>query len=288
MNYQIGRKATRRTCSFWIIAVIGLTILSQVGELIAGVLVAPTIVFMSDKNRTGRMTIQNPTNAPKEVFVNISFGLPVSDSSGNVTLVLQDSGVTDPKSAMGWVKAFPRKVIIPANGSQIVRLAANPPANLPDGEYWAQIVVRSQEGELTVPSANETEKISVGLNMVMQTAIRLKYRTGKLTSELGLTKATARLANSKVLVTIDLANNGNVSYVGKLKCRLLDTEKNEISTNQIDLAVYRNLKRRIELDIDKSKIPYRVEITISNDGRNDISPEDMIQGNKIEYTMKVE
>lgn len=274
--------------NFWIPTLILIAALMQLGEAIAGVLVAPTIVFMSDKNRTGRMTIQNPTNTPKEVFVSISFGLPTSDSSGNISLVLQDSGVTDPKSAMGWVKAFPRKVIIPANGSQIVRLAANPPANLADGEYWAQIVVRSQEGQLTVPSANESEKITTNLNMVIQTAIRLKYRTGKLTSELNLTKATARLANSKVQVMIDLANIGNVSYVGRLKCRLLDTEKNEISTNQVDLAVYRNLKRRLELDVAKDRIPYRVELTISNDGRNDIPPEEMIQGNKIEYSMKVE
>lgn len=288
MNLKFNRKLSERNSGRWISAVILLAILAQIGEAIGGVLVAPTIVFMSDKNRTGRMTIQNPTNTPKEVFVNISFGLPTSDSLGNVSLVLQDSGVSDPRSAMGWVKAFPRKVIIPANGSQVVRLAANPPANLPDGEYWAQIVVRSQEGELTVPSANEAEKITTKLNMVMQTAIRLKYRTGKLTSELNLTKATARLVNSKVQVMVDLANNGNVSYVGKLKCRLLDTEKREISSNQIDLAVYRNLKRRIELDIDKGKIPYRVELTISNDGRNDIPPEAMVQGNKIEYTMKVE
>jgi hypothetical protein len=282
-------KASRKQRSGYRIAIlVGLAILFQIAESIAGVLVAPTIVFLSDKNRTGRMTLQNTTNSPKEVFVNLSFGLPASDSLGNISLSLQDSGVTDPRSALGWVKAFPRKVIIPANGSQVVRLAANPPANLPDGEYWAQIVVRSQEGEMTVPSANEAEKITPKLNMVIQTVIRLKYRTGRLTSELNLTRAYAHMVNSKVQVTVDLANNGNVSYVGILKCRLLDTEKTEISSSQIDLAVYRNLKRRIELPIEGKQIPYRVELTISNDGRNDIPPEEMIQGNKIEYTMKVE
>jgi hypothetical protein len=288
MNCSRKKVLRKPRSGYRIVILVGLAILFQIAESIAGILVAPTIVFLSDKNRTGRMTLQNPTNSPKEVFVNFSFGLPSSDSLGNVSLTLQDSGVTDPRSALGWVKAFPRKVIIPANGSQVVRLAANPPANLPDGEYWAQIVVRSQEGELTVPSANEAEKITTKLNMVMQTAIRLKYRTGRLTSELNLTRAYAHMVNSKVQVTVDLANNGNVSYVGMLKCRLLDTEKNEISSSQIDLAVYRNLKRRIELPIEGKRIPYRVELTISNDGRNDIPPEEMIQGNKIEYTMKVE
>ena len=44
-------------------------ILASAAELAAGVLVAPTAVILSDKSRTGRMTIQNPTNLPKEVRV---------------------------------------------------------------------------------------------------------------------------------------------------------------------------------------------------------------------------
>jgi P pilus assembly chaperone PapD len=212
MNCFKEKVSCKQRSGYRIAILVGLAVLFQIAESIAGILVAPTIVFLSDKNRTGRMTLQNPTNSPKEVFINFSFGLPTSDSLGNVSLTLQDSGVTDPRSALGWVKAFPRKVIIPANGSQVVRLAANPPANLPDGEYWAQIVVRSQEGELTVPSANEAEKIVTKLNMVMQTAIRLKYRTGRLTSELNLTRAYSHMVNSKVQVTIDLAEMPPYGY----------------------------------------------------------------------------
>jgi len=257
-------------------------------NLLAGVLVAPTIVFLSDKNRTGRMTIQNPTNTPKEVTVKISFGLPTSDSLGNVYLTLQDSNVTDPRSALGWIKAFPKKVVLPANGTQVVRLLASPPPGLGDGEYWARIVVRSKEGELTVPAATEADKITTKLNMVMQTAIMLKYRTGSLTSDLELQKASARFSNSRVIVTVDLANRGNVSYMGVLKCRLLDPEKREISSNQIDIAVYRDLRRRIELPIEGKQVPSRVELSVSNAGRNDIPAEEIIPGNKIEYAMKIE
>jgi P pilus assembly chaperone PapD len=271
-----------------IISIAGILLLAEAVNLAAGVLVAPTVVFLSERSRTGRLTIQNPTNAPKEISVNFSFGLPTSDSLGNVYLTLQDTGVTDPRSALGWIKAFPRKVLLAPNGSQVIRLVANPPAALPDGEYWARIVVRSQEGELTVPNANEPEKITTKLNMVMQTAIMLKYRTGRLTSELKLEKASVRKADSNIVVTIELANYGNVSYVGVLKCRLLDTNKNEISSNQIDLAVYRSLKRRIELPFKSDKTPSKVELSISNDGRTDISPDDIVPGNKIEYAMKIE
>jgi P pilus assembly chaperone PapD len=282
-------KVSRRIAkSNYLVAVVMALLFLWTADILAGVLVAPTVVFLSEKGRTGRITIQNPTNQPKEISVNFSFGLPTSDSAGNVFLTLQDSAVSDPRSALGWVRAFPRKVILPPNGSQVVRLVANPPASLADGEYWARIVVRSQEGEVTVPAATEDGKISTKLNMIMQTAIILKYRTGKLVSDLQLIKAKAMRANSKVLVTVDLANKGNVSYMGVLKCRLLDTEKKEISNSQIDLAVYRDLKRRIVLPVDGKRVPYQVEISIANEGRNDIPSEDIIPANKILYTMKIE
>jgi P pilus assembly chaperone PapD len=263
-------------------------ILSTATELFAGILVAPTVVFLSDKSRTGRLTIQNPTNLPKDVTIGFSFGLPLSDSLGDVYLTLQDSNVSDPRSALGWVKAFPRKVVLPPNGSQVVRVVAYPPDGLADGEYWARIVVAAQEGEATIPASDQEGAISTRLNMITQTAIVLKYRTGALISDLQLMEASAQTTPSQVWVTVDLVNRGNVSYVGVLKCRLVDGNNNEISTNQLDLAVYRNLKRRIALAVGDSTVPSQVEVLISNDGRTDIAPEDVIPGNKISYSFKIE
>ena len=43
--------------------------LIPVMDILAGVLVAPPVVFISEKGRTGRLTVQNPTNAPREVSI---------------------------------------------------------------------------------------------------------------------------------------------------------------------------------------------------------------------------
>jgi len=287
---MIGTKATIKNGMRMPIVAVAISlalILATATELFAGVLVAPTVVFLSDKSRTGRLTIQNPTNLPKDVTISFSFGLPVSDSLGDVYLTLQDSNVTDPRSALEWVKAFPRKVVLPPNGSQVVRVVANPPEGLADGEYWARIVVAAQEGETTIPASDQNGAISTKLNMVTQTAIVLKYRTGALISDLQLLGASAQTTPSQIWVTVDLMNRGNVSYVGVLKCRLVDGNNNEISTNQVDLAVYRNLKRRIALPLSDKETPSQVEVTISNEGRTDIASEDIIPGNKISYNLKM-
>lgn len=288
MKQRILRGGYKAGGRLQILTIATIIVMSIAANLVAGVLVAPTVVILTDKNRTGRLTLQNPSNSPAEVTVFFGFGLPESDSLGNVTMTLQDSNVTDERSAMGWVKAFPRKIILPPSGSQVVRIIASPPTGLADGEYWARIVVRAQEGKSAEPAATESNQISTKLNLVTQTAIMLKYRKGSLNSELQLVKGFAQLANGKVWVTADMLNRGNASYIGILKCRLFDSDNNEIGSNQIDLAVYRRLRRVIPINSDKKAMPYRVEISIGTDGRTDIAPEDIIAGNKITVVARVE
>lgn len=266
------------TCLFSLIAASNLT---------AGVLVAPTVVVLGDKQRTGRMTVQNPSDKPREISVHFSFGLPKSDSLGNVTVRLQDSAVTDPQSAIGWVKAFPRKLVIPPNGSQVVRFVARPPKDLPEGEYWARVVVRSQEGETSIPSPGDEGAITTRLNMIMQTAIMFKYRKGDLTPQINLASVETSVEDNQVAALISMRNPSNCSYVGLLKCQLLDAKDREISHSKVQLAVYRELSRLVTLplvDGDFEK-PYRIELSISTDGRTDIPAEDLLPGNEISRTL---
>lgn len=258
-------------------------------ELVANVLASPTVVFITDKNPTGRITLLNRGNTPQEVTVYFSFGLPVSDSLGNIFVTFQDSAVTDPRSCLEWVRAFPKKVIINPDESQVVRLMARAPDNLPDGEYWARIMVRSQNATVEVPVAGENDGIKTQLNMITEMALMLKYRTGDLISNMELQDVSAALKDSTVEVMIDLENRGNVSYMGMLEIRLLDSDNKEISSKLNKLAVYRHLKRRVDLEFvsGEFKPPFRVEIKIDSEGRNDVMPEDMIAGNKITHTVVI-
>ncbi len=259
-------------------------------QLSAGVLVAPTSLVLSDHKRTGRLTVQNPGDKPQEVSIDFYFGMPTSDSVGNVSVFLQDSAISDPRSAVDWVKAFPRKVVLAPNASQVIRFVAHPPKDLDDGEYWARVVVKSQEGKTEIPIASEDNKITTKLNMIMQTAISLKYRTGNLISKLEVAGARATTIDSTVNVFVEMINRGNVSYIGILQCRLADADGKVISRDQIDLAVYRELSRNMKLPVTGNdfKKPFSVEISITNEGRTDIPVEDMVTGNSIVMTEPVQ
>lgn len=267
----------------------GLLLLSA-ANLGAGVLVAPTIVVLDEKNKTGRLNLENPSDKPAEVTIGFGYGLPQSDSLGNVSITLRDSNISDPRSAMEWVKAFPRKVVLPPRGSQVVRVVARPPKDLEDGEYWARIVVESQEGSTELPPAGGEGEITTSLNMIMRTAIMLKYRTGDLVAQVELANTSISKSDSLVEVILDLVNRGNVSYLAKLTCRLLDADNREISHRNIDIAVYRDLKRRVDLPILEGdfKEPFQIDLVINSRERRDIAREDMIYGNEIKWSAAVE
>jgi len=282
---RIG-KPVRRATAFFLV----LLFLTSI-NLTAGVLVAPTSIILSEHDRTGRMTVQNPTDMPKEVSISFGFGLPESDSLGNVTLRIHDSTEIDhPRSALNWIRAFPRKVVLAPGATQVVRFVARPPKDLPDGEYWARIIVKSQESQPDIPSAASAEQITTRLNMIMQTAIVLKYRTGNLIAKLDIKDTRVEETDSLVAVTIDMVNLGNVSYVGILKCRLIDANKQEISHRTINLAVYEDFKRRVDLPITAGTFrrPFEVEVSIESGGRKDIPEEELIHGNSFEYSMMVQ
>ena len=282
------RKFARRLIGIGLIT-LALTLVGTI-QLGASVMVAPTVVFLSDDNPTGRIIVQNPSDNPAEVSIRFSFGLPYSDSLGNVQVTLQDSNVTDPRSAMEWLKAFPRKVIIPPRGSQTVRLIARPPQNLPDGEYWARIVVSSQESNPSIPAPGEESAIQTQLNMIMQMAIMVKYRTGELVSDLELTGVDTKTYDNGVSVFLDMNSRGNVSYMGIVEAKLEDADGKLISENKFNLAVYRDLRRRIDLLFTEGDFrkPYNVDVLITPEGRTDVPPEDLIKGNEIEYSVNID
>ncbi|MEZ5358590.1 MAG: hypothetical protein R3F48_07125 [Candidatus Zixiibacteriota bacterium] len=265
-------------------------LLAAGAQALAGVLAAPTVVVLSDQNRTGRINLENPSAKPKEVEIYFSFGLPESDSLGNIQLTLQDTNIADPRSCAEWIRAFPRKVILPPNGSQVVRLVARPPKDLEDGEYWARIVVRSQEGETELPMAEQNDQITTKLNMIMQTAISLKYRTGELAAEVKLRNLDVKKKENTVEILADLESTGNVSYLGIFDCRLLDADNKVISISDGNIAVYRDMRKRINLPIKQGefKEPYTVDLKITCEGRTDIDRKDIVFGNEITYSAIVE
>ena len=98
-------------------------------------------------------------------------------------------------SCADWVRALPRRVILQPGQRQTVRLLAQPPAGLPDGEYWSRVVISSK----SLPRDGDTveveghEGVRVGLTLSTRTIISLNYRKGPVSTGLDVESLSASL-----------------------------------------------------------------------------------------------
>jgi P pilus assembly chaperone PapD len=246
--------------------------LTPAAALAQGVIVAPHAVYIDHATRSGSITLYNPGDDPVEVSVSFGFGIPTNDSSGAIGLELQDSAPPGQPGATAWLQAFPRRVTVGKQERQTIRILATPPAGLPDGEYWARLIVGAKAGQVPVAGAPDSTGISVGLTLEVRTVLAVAYRKGALTTGVSLAPVSAQYANDTVTVRVPLTRIGTAAYLGTARASLIGPKDAMLGQDERPIAVYYTLDPR--LDIPVGTLPpgtYKVRVSVATD-RTDLPP----------------
>ncbi|MEX1181788.1 MAG: hypothetical protein WEF86_01035 [Gemmatimonadota bacterium] len=211
--------------------------------LVRGVSVSPMSVFMDHSTRSGTITLYNPNPLPEEIEISFAFGYPTSDSAGGVSVPLSEEAPAGEPSAVPWLRAFPRRLVLQPGQQQIVRILAQPPADLADGEYWSRILVISTGGR---PPVEQQVQVDVRVAISMRTIVvaSLNYRKGDPTTGVRVSLADALRTADGVQFTLDLDRLGEAAYLGVIRLELLDAAGNVLSEEEDVISIYRTLRRR--------------------------------------------
>src|SRR4051794_27324371 len=146
------------------------------------VTISPTAIYLSSRDRSASFELYNGDDSPTEVELSLAYGYPMSDSLGRVDVRLLDTVPAGDPSAVGWLRLYPRRVLLQPKQRQVVRVGAYPPAGIAAGEYWARLLVRSRAG--TVPldlrDAGAARHSLMKIETLFITA--LNYRNGRVSS----------------------------------------------------------------------------------------------------------
>lgn len=206
-----------------------------------GVMVAPHAVIIQHTTRSGAITLYNPNPEPAEVEISTLFGYPVTDSAGQYQLeVIAEPDSTMP-SAADWLQAFPRRTRLAPRQRQTVRILGRPPAGLPDGEYWARLVVSAKGGQVPVANVPDSGEIKVGLTLEVRTIIPVQYRKGQTTTGVALGPIRTSVQGDSLTVRVPMTRTGNAAYIGTLRAALIDSAGRKVSSTEGPLAVYYRL-----------------------------------------------
>lgn len=234
----------------------------------AAVSVSPTALYIDSRTRTGVLTLHNPGTLPEEITVDFAYGYPQSDTAGNIAVALTREPAAGEPSALGWMRAFPRRLVLQPGQRQVVRVMVDAPAGLAEGEYWARVLVTSKGGQ---PPIEQTRGDQV-LHLEVQTTLVMaaNYRNGDVRTGVTVTSAAARRTGAEVALQLELERTGNAAFLGSLRADLVDARGTVLGSAFDDLAVYRTMRRRLTIPVPEGAAgPLQLRLTINTE-RDDL------------------
>jgi hypothetical protein len=254
-----------------------LVLVAVATEAVEAVSVSPTALYIDHRTRTGVLTLYNPGNLPEEITIDFAFGYPRSDTAGNLSVPITREPAPGEPSALAWMRAFPRRLVLQPGQRQVVRVMVEPPADLPDGEYWARILITSRGGQ---PPIEDTQgDLRLQLHVETTLVMAANYRKGAVATGLEVDGSRAWTSPEGIHVEVDLRRTGNAAFLGRMRADLLDARGQVIATVWDDLAVYRDVRRRHLLPpAPGTPGPFEVRISV------DTSREDLPMGGALPVT----
>jgi P pilus assembly chaperone PapD len=249
--FSPGRPALplrRSSARIWGLSLV--LLLAVVVDTAEAVSVSPTALYIDSRTRTGVMTLHNPGSLPEEITIGFAFGYPISDANGLVSVQLLNAAPAGEPSAAEWMRVFPRRLVLQPGQRQVIRVMVQPPADLPDGEYWARIIISSRGGQ---PPIEQTDgNVSLQLNVETVLVMAANYRQGAVSAGVEITGASAEWGEDGVTLELDMNRTGNAAALGRVLVDLLDARGSVVASTYEDIAVYRTMRRRLSLPVPEN------------------------------------
>jgi P pilus assembly chaperone PapD len=274
-----------RPCHLTLVAALAIPTATQA----QGVLVAPHAVVIDHRTRSGSLSLYNPGDEPAEVSLSTFFGYPVTDSAGAFDLRTVEQPAATMPSAAGWLEAFPKRMVLQPKERQTVRLLARPPAGLPDGEYWARLVVAAKGGAVPVSGVDSSSGISVGLNLEVRTVLPLQYRKGAVATSVRTGRLSADIERDSLAVRLRLERQGTGAYIGTVRGALADSAGRTVATFSGPVAVYYEVEPRFTAPLPGGKLPpgnYRLKVEVTTE-REDLAPETLLTARPVRDSLEL-
>lgn len=204
---------------------------SAAGDL----LVAPTRIILDGPR--GAEVVLNNIGAETATY-RISLELRRMREDGGLDDVPLENASPEERATLDMLFYSPRRVTLPPNQPQTIRLGVRPPEGLPDGEYRAHLLFRAvPDARPVVPAEGEPARgVSISLTPIYGVTIPVIIRQGTL-------QATAGLANPRIVagdpnptLQLDISRQGNRSVYGEIQ--VLRQGSGEVLMQARGVAVY--------------------------------------------------
>jgi P pilus assembly chaperone PapD len=176
-------------------------------------LVAPTRVVL-DGGRGTEVILNNVGDAP--ATYRISLELRRMDADGKLEEVATGAETEREKTTLGLISYAPRRVTLPPNQPQVIRIGARIDPALADGEYRAHMLFRAIPDAQPV-TETPREGLSIALTPIYGVTIPVIVRKGALQATAAISDVRLERGEDGPTLAFRLSRIGDRSLYGRLR-----------------------------------------------------------------------
>jgi P pilus assembly chaperone PapD len=222
------------------LALVATPLRAGIGDL----LVAPTRIILD--GRRGTEIILNNIGDDVATY-RVSVELRRMTPDGSLEAVTTPTAHESAAEAM--ILYAPRKVTLPPNQPQSIRINARAPEGLADGEYRVHLLFRAIPEPRPAVAAKPTQGVSFHLTPVYGVTIPVIVRLGTLSATAAIANVAKASEGGKPVIALDLSRLGERSTYGEV--RVMKAGVAEPIATAGGVAVYTEVaKRHIVIPVD--------------------------------------
>ena len=254
----------------FIITIIAIFFLCNLSKSNAQVTINPMFILIDKNTKNAVLEVKNPSNEVIEVKLEFKFSYPKYDSTGHWKL-FDDTVMAKKYSLDPYIKIFPKKLIVPPNESQTVRVMLK---NLPDTgdlSYWTRIEATSDPIIKQIDSTSKSIKIDSGkvrASIILKSKLigLVMYHQGNVTSSIDFNIFRYYADSSKFHLICKVEKSGTSPFLGSYILKAYDINDNLIIEKNDKVAYYESSDVEFLLsttELIRGKI--KIELTINNE-----------------------
>jgi len=238
---------------------------------------SPTILFLDEEEPVKELVVRNVTDTPQEVEFVDRFGYPTRLSSGQLKMVYDDSIKSETYSLSGKLRIFPKKILIPPQSQQIVRLKVEMQENDQDQVYWSRIGIQSSPANKTVGDKYSASAEAPAISYLFRQNMGVYYKQGTVNTGVKIQGVyvdwDVRKNHQRLLIAA--SRTGNSPYLGIMTVHLTNQEGRIVLKSEQVINLFFNSTFPVLIDQEAVGTGlYRVDITFET-ARGDI-PSDQL------------
>lgn len=245
-----GLKRLYKTCASFGLAALATVASTTPAQAAGDLLVAPTRIVLD--GRRGTEVILNNIGSEPATY-RISLELRRMTSEGRLVEVIPEQVNEIEQAAKNMIRYAPRRVTLPPNQPQAIRLGIRPPQDLPDGEYRAHLLFRAiPKATAVTDQPGPQDGFRIALTPIYGVTIPVIVREGNLEATAGISNARLEQDEHGQAFAFDLSRKGNRSTYGEI--RVMKPGESDPVLLARGIAVYS------EIDSRKVALPIPPEI----------------------------